>query len=221
MPASSADKEPHFQMEIDGDPIFDYDKATLTQVRTCNTEGCDVKSKIIWYLDKERLHQYRKSLQMPRNPSLTLKQGGVWDPDIEIFGTLSPISFKGEIKNWEPHMDGWWTPEGIAEVFYPFASFMNDLEEDSWMRGDGVDEKHRKSFLVPIVKVREQIGVRKVKVTTQPRITQEQARAAFDSGDWSGEVNSWDNQENRNDLTLFFNFSNRLINWCKKMPNLK
>ena len=209
MPASSADKEPHYQMEIEGDPIFDYDKATLTQERNCLTENCNVKTKIIWYLDKERLHQYPKSIF-----------GSVFDPDIYIFGTLNPVPFKGEIKNWEPHTPGWWTPEGMAEAFYPFASFMNDLEEDSWMRYEGVDESLRKSFLIPIVKVREQIGTRKVKITPQPLITQQQARAAFDSGDYSGEVNSWENQENRNDLTLF-STQNRLINWCKTMPNVK
>jgi len=213
LPASSAEKEPHFQMEVDGDPTFDYDKATLTQVRDCLTENCNVKTKTIWYLDKKRLHQYPKSMF-----------GSVFHPDIEIFGTLNPVPFKGEIKNWEPHTEGWWTPEGVAEIFYPFASFTNDLEEDSWMkfhpRQDGVDESLRKSFLIPIVKVREQIGTQKVKVTNQPRITEQQARAAFDSGDYSGEVNSWENQENRNDPTLY-STNNLLINWCVKMPNVK
>jgi len=168
-------------------------------------------------LDKERLHQYPKSIF-----------GSVFYPDIEIFGTLNPVPFKGEIKNWEPHTEGWWTPEGVAEVFYPFASFMNDLEEDSWMEEDGVDESLRKSFLIPIVKVREQIGrgewdnfsTAKVKVTSQPRITKQQARAAFDSGDYSGDVNPWEYYENRNDPTLF-STQNRLINWCNTMPNVK
>ena len=211
MPATSAAEEPHFQMEIDGDPVFDYDRATLTQVRNCNTKDCNVKATITWFLDKERLHQYPKSMFSG--------QGATWLEDEELFGTLNPVAFKGEIKNWEPHTHGWWTPEGVADAFYPLASFLNDLEEDSWLRYEKKDESLRKSFLIPIVKVREQIG-RKVKVTTQPRITQQQARAAFDSGEWSGDVNSWDNQENRNDPSLF-STQNRLINWCLKMPNVK
>ena len=147
--------EPHFQMEIESDPILDYDKATLTQSLTCNTENCDVKKTTIWYLDKERLHQYPKSMF-----------GSAWK-DGKEFQAFRPVSFKTGNRNWELHQDGRWIEEGVIEqVAYPFASFLNDLEEDSSLKHSKLDESQRRSFLIPIVKTKEQVG-KKVRVAPQ------------------------------------------------------
>lgn len=199
--------EPHFQMEIESDPILDYDKATLTQSLTCNTENCDVKKTTIWYLDKERLHQYPKSMF-----------GSAWK-DGKEFQAFRPVSFKTGNRNWELHQDGRWIEEGVIEqVAYPFASFLNDLEEDSSLKHSKLDESQRRSFLIPIVKTKEQVG-KKVRVAPQYRVSPQQAQARWKTAD-TGDVNPWENQENRNDPTLY-STQNRLINWCKKMPNLK